>query len=325
MSSFPRRAVRRLPSFVKPRIGRLRHYKPRPLRVPAHYLQDRVPERAPTITIVTPSYQQGRFLGRTIYSVASQRYPGLEYVVQDGGSSDQTLEVLRRFDPVLARWVSEPDNGQADAINRGFRETTGELMAWLNSDDLLLPGSLAYVARFFAEHPQVDVVYGHRLMIDENDDQIGAWILPPHDDLVLTLADYVPQETLFWRRRIWDAAGGSVDPTFVYALDWDLLLRFRDAGARMARMPRFIGAFRVHDEQKTTATHAIGVAECELLRRRVYGRTVTEGEMFQRLRPYLLRHMLAHTRQRVVDQLPIRRSAVRIAPRTVRPTGANNG
>ena len=87
---------------------------------------------------MTPSYEQGRFVDRTLYSVVSQEYPALEYVVQDGGSSDETLDVLRRFEPVLTWWVSEPDGGQADAINRGFRRTTGEIMAWLNSDDLLL-------------------------------------------------------------------------------------------------------------------------------------------------------------------------------------------
>ena len=147
-----------------------------------------------------------------------------------GGSSDETVSVLRRFEPLLRSWRSEPDDGQADAINRGFAETTGEIMAWLNSDDLLLPGTLAYVAQYFAKHPEVDVVYGNRIMIDDDDGQIGSWILPAHDDHALTLADYVPQETLFWRRRIWDAAGGSVDTSFAFAIDWDLLLRFRAAG-----------------------------------------------------------------------------------------------
>ena len=260
---------------MKPRIGRLRQHDPRPLRVPARYLRTRAPEPAPTITIVTPSYQQGRFLDRTIYSVVSQQYPRLEYVVQDGGSSDGTLDVLRRFDHALTRSVSEPDGGQADAINRGFSETTGDVMAWLNSDDLLLPGSLAYVARFFVEHPDVDVVYGNRLLIDENDGQIGSWILPRHDDLALTLADFVPQETLFWRRRVWDAVGGRVDPDFGYALDWDLLLRFRDAGAKMVRLPRYLGAFRVHDEQKTTVFDLLGLDECARLLARVHGRNLS--------------------------------------------------
>jgi len=246
--------------------------------------------------------------------VLSQQYPALEYVVQDGGSSDETLEVLKHFEGSLARWGSEPDKGQGDAINRGFRDTTGELMAWLNSDDLLLPGSLAYVARFFVEHPEADVVYGHRLIIDENDGQIGAWILPRHDDRALTLADYVPQETLFWRRRVWDAVGSRVDPSFGYAVDWDLLLRFRDAGAKMVRVPRYLGAFRVHDEQKTTASHLLGSAECSRLRERVHGRELSVHEIAERLKPYLVRHLFVHMGHRFVDQLPIARVLVQTDP-----------
>jgi glycosyltransferase involved in cell wall biosynthesis len=252
---------------------------------------------------VTPSYQQGRFLVRTIYSVAGQRYPNLEYVVQDGGSSDETVEVLRRCDTVLTRWVSEEDDGQADAINRAFRDTRGEVMAWLNSDDLLLPGSLAYVARFFVEHPEVDVVYGNRLMIDDDDGLIGSWILPRHDDLALTLSDFVPQETLFWRRRAWEAVGGRVDPDFGYAVDWDLLLRLRDAGATIVHLPRYIGAFRVHDDQKTTASHGLGMDECARLRTRVHGRDLSRDEVADRLVPYYLRHLGVHTRERLVDRL----------------------
>jgi len=301
-------------SWTKPRIGILRHYEPKPLTVPAKYLQTAPPDPAPSISIVTPSFEQGRFLEKTLYSVVSQNYPALEYVVQDGASSDNTLDVLRRFGPALTCWRSEPDDGQADALNRAFRQTTGEIMAWLNSDDLLLPGSLAYVARYFAEHPEVDVVYGHRLMIDENDGQIGAWVLPAHDDLALTLADYIPQETLFWRRRIWETVGGSVDQSFDFALDWDLLLRFREEGATMVRLPRFLGAFRVHAEQKTTVEDALGRVECDRLRQRVHGRPMPVEEVLQGLRPYLVRHILVHTRQRIVERLPLRRDRVRTLP-----------
>ena len=308
------RAFARGRSWTKPRIGNLRHYEPKRLEVPASYLRTAPPDPAPSISIVTPSYEQGRFLERTLYSVLSQNYPELEYIVQDGASSDGTIEVLHRFDSALTCWSSEPDDGQADAINRGFQSTSGEIMAWLNSDDLLLPGSLAYVARYFVEHPDIDVVYGHRLMIDDDDNQIGAWIVPRHDDLALTLADYIPQETLFWRRRIWEAVGGALDPTFAYALDWDLLLRFRACGARIVRLPRFIGAFRIHGAQKTTATQAVGEAECDRLRRRVHGRPVSREEVLKRLRPYLLRHILAHTRQRIVDRLPVRRLPVCTVP-----------
>jgi glycosyltransferase involved in cell wall biosynthesis len=304
----------RIRSWTKPRIGQLKHYEPRPLRVPAKYFATRPPEPAPTVSIVTPSFEQGRYLDRTLYSVVSQKYPALEYIVQDGGSSDETLEILERFAPLLARWVSEPDEGQGDAINRAFAGTTGEIMAWLNSDDLLLPGALAYVARYFAEHPDVDVVYGHRLMIDENDGQIGAWILPGHDDLALTLADYVPQETLFWRRRIWNAVGASVDTSFAYALDWDLLLRFRDAGAKMVRLPRYLGAFRVHDAQKTTANDEVGFEEVQFLRQRIHGRVVPVTEVLERLRPYFARHVVVHSWCRFVDRLPVKRQEVVVAP-----------
>lgn len=304
----------RLPSWTGPRIGRLRQHAPKPLRVPASYLQIRPPEPAPTITIVTPSFQQGRFLERTIYSVVSQHYPRLEYVVQDGASSDRTVDVLQRFAPLLTRWASEADDGQTDAINRGFRGTTGEVMAWVNSDDLLLPGCLAYVARFLVEHPDVDVVYGYRLLIDEDDRRIGTWITPRHDDRALALADFVPQETLFWRRRVWDAVGGRVDPSFEYALDWDLLLRFRDAGARMVRLPRFLGAFRVHDAQKTTASHMLGLDECARLRTRVHGRDLSDDEIFKGMWPYLVRHILVHARERFVDMLPVTRLPVGTSP-----------
>jgi glycosyltransferase involved in cell wall biosynthesis len=305
---------RRVGSWPRPRIGHLEHHEPKPLRVPTKYPCAEPPSPAPAISIVTPSFQQGRYLGRTLYSVVSQQYPALEYVVQDGGSSDGTLDVLQRFGPLLARWASEPDDGQADAINRGFAHTLGEIMGWLNSDDLLLPGSLAYVARYFAEHPEVDVVYGYRLMIDEQDRQIGSWILPAHDDLALTLADFIPQETLFWRRRVWDAAGACVDPSFEYALDWDLLLRFRKAGARMVCLPRYLGAFRVHDEQKSAAAHDVGVVECASLRERLHGRPVSIEEVLQRLRPYLVRHVLVHTRRRTLDRLLVRSVRIQTTP-----------
>ncbi len=311
--SLPLKIATRLPVWGKPRLG-LRQHEPRPLRISARYLRTRNPERAPTITIVTPSYQQGAFLGRTIHSVVSQQYPALEYVVQDGGSTDETLEVLRRFDALLTRWTSESDDGQADAINRGFRGTTGEIMAWLNSDDLLLPGSLAYVACYFVRHPEVDVVYGHRLLIDERDSRIGAWVLPRHDDAALTVADFVPQETLFWRRRSWVSVGGRVDSSFRFAIDWDLLLRFREAGAKIVRLPRYLGAFRVHDTQKTTSLELLGLEECDRLRKRVHGRNLTGDEISRRLIPYLLRHMLIDARYRLTELMPLPRVAVSIRP-----------
>jgi GT2 family glycosyltransferase len=319
------RYIWRIRGLTVPKIGRLRHYAPRTLRVPRAYERTAAPPDPPRMSIVTPSFQQGRYLERTIFSVVNQQYPELEYVVQDGGSTDGTVDVLQRFDGELTGWVSEPDGGQADAINRGFGRTTGEIMAWLNSDDLLLPGALAYVARYFASHPDVDVVYGNRMLIDENDGEIGVWVLPKHDDLMLTNIDYVPQETLFWRRRIWESAGGRIDPDFHYALDWDLLLRFRDAGAKIVRLPRFLGAFRVHDEQKTTAQDKVGAAECARLRERVHGRPVPHEEAVSQTVSYLRRHLLVHARQRLAEKFSQPQVDVVTVPPPVDPTQPHPG
>jgi hypothetical protein len=164
-------------------------------------------------------------------------------------------------------------------------------MAYLNSDDLLLPGALHYVARYFAAHPEVDVVYGHRVLVDAEGLEVGRWILPPHRDRHLRFADYVPQETLFWRRRIWERAGGRVDESFQFAVDWELLMRFLDAGARIVRLPRFLGAFRVHAQQKTSLQLAgIGALEMDRLRSRYHGRGLSHEEV----RRGLVRFMLAH-------------------------------
>jgi hypothetical protein len=274
------------------RLGVMQQHGPRPLRAPGHYTP-RAGARPITISIVTPSFNQGGFLGRTIESVLGQQYGPLEYIVQDGCSTDETAEILERFRPMLAHCESRKDHGQAHAINLGFEYATGEIMAYLNSDDLLLPGALAYVADYFAHHPGVDVVYGHRIVIDEHDAEIGRWVLPLHDDDVLSWADYVPQETLFWRRRIWERVGGSMDESFQFALDWDLILRFREAEARFVRLPRFLGAFRYHSQQKTCSQLASrGLAEMDRLRRRCHGRPVTFSEIAQHLPGYFLRHLI---------------------------------
>jgi GT2 family glycosyltransferase len=300
-----------LRQWTSPRLGILRHHLPEPLEVPSKYLRTTPPRDAPSIAIVTPSYEQGRYLGRTLHSVVNQHYPRLEYFVQDGGSSDETKSVLERFDNSLSGWASEADDGQADAINRGFAHTSGEIMAYLNSDDLLLPGSLAYVSSYFAAHPDVDAVYGNRILIDERDRQIGVWVLPPHDSDTLTVADYIPQETLFWRRELWERAGGQIDASLKFAIDWDLLLRFREVGARMVRLPRFLGAFRVHDEQKTSSQQSLCETESELLQRRVLGRAMGDEEIHARVQPYLRRHVLHHTMHRLETRLPFPRSHVR--------------
>jgi glycosyltransferase involved in cell wall biosynthesis len=290
-----RHKSRALSTLLRPKLGALRHHEPRQLALPRHYYLTEPPDSQPAISIVTPSLNQVQFLARTIESVLSQECPRLEYVIMDGGSTDGTRELLAGFSHQSLTWESAPDDGQADAINRGFGRTTGEIMAYLNSDDLLLPGCLSYVARFFDEHPEVDVIYGHRVLIDDQDREIGRWIMPRHDSEALQWVDYVPQETLFWRRSIWEKIGGCLDIGFRYAMDWDLLLRFIEQRAEFVRVPRFLGAFRIHEDQKTTAARKKwGEPEVARIRERCQGRPVTPEEAFWKVRGYLLRHLFLH-------------------------------
>lgn len=277
--------------MLRNRIHRLVHHEPRPLNIPATYSGESAPADPPVISIVTPSFNQAAFLEATLRSVLDQRYPKLEYIVQDGGSTDGSIDVLRRHAHGLAGWESRPDRGQTHAINLGMQRTTGSIMAYLNSDDLLLPGSLAYVARYFHEHPDVDIVYGHRVLIDADGHEIGRWVLPPHDDQVIKYTDFIPQETMFWRRRAWEAVGGAFDESFRFALDWDIILRFQAAGLRFVRLPRFLGAFRISEAQKTTSWWLpVGRREVERLTARALGFTPDSSTVRRRIRHYMRQH-----------------------------------
>jgi len=286
--------------WVGQQLGVLYQYPAVPFYVPEHYLRAVPPPAPPTISIVTPMLNGARFIPFTLESVLDQEYPALEYVVQDGGSTDDALGIVERYRDRLARITSERDSGMAQAINRGFRGTTGEIMAYLNGDDMLLPGTLPFVAAYFDAHPDVDVVYGHRVLIGADHGEVGRWVLPRHQDDVLSWTDYVPQETLFWRRSIWEKAGGAVDESFRFAVDWDLLLRFRAAGATFVRLPRFLGAFRVHGSQKTaTELTGVGAEEIQRIRDREAGRPIAPAEIRQLLEPYIRRHKLYHKMYRL--------------------------
>jgi ubiquinone/menaquinone biosynthesis C-methylase UbiE len=283
----------RLKRHIAPQLGVLYQYPPRPMMIHKKYLKERLRSAPPTISIVTPSYNQGKFIERTLRSVLDQAYPNLEYIIQDGASSDETMQIVQKYGDRLKHYESVIDSGQTNALNLGFRHATGEIMAYLNSDDLLLPGSLTYVANYFLQHPDVDVLYGHRIVVDEYDQEVGRWVLPTHNNEVLSWADYIPQETLFWRRSVWQKAGGTMDESFRFAMDWDLILRLREAKARFARVPRYLGAFRIHPHQKTSAQMTeIGTQEMNRLRERCNGRPVSHQEISQQTRPYMIRHIL---------------------------------
>jgi glycosyltransferase involved in cell wall biosynthesis len=206
----------------------------------------------PRVSIVTCSYQQGQFIDATIRSVIEQNYEDLEYIVMDGGSRDETVAILQRYDSRIHYWVSEKDAGQTDALIRGFARSTGEVMGWLCSDDLLLPNALKTVGQFFADNPDIDAVYGDALWIDHS----GKLIRPKKEISFSRFMlrydhNYVPQPSMFWRRALFDKVGG-LDPRFSLAMDSDLWDRFSQM-TRIAHIPSFLSCMRFYPEQKTRA------------------------------------------------------------------------
>lgn len=287
------------------RLGSLRRETPRPLSSPSIDHQDLCDAARLRFGIVTPVFNQVDYIAQTVQSVLGQRYSSLEYIVKDGGSNDGTVEKIGLPRGVLKAVLSHPDDGQASAINEGFQALGDvDVMAYLNGDDLLLPGAIACVARFLNQNPSVDVVYGHRVLIDERGMEVGRWVLPSHDNDILSWVDYIPQETLFWRRGIWEASGGRIDESFRYAMDWDLLVRFREAGATFARIPRFLGAFRLHEAQKTSKDFiTTGRDEMIRIRRRTLGYSPTPWQVNRAALPYLLKHAAANRAYRWLGRL----------------------
>ncbi len=276
----------------RPPIWTFEQYPPRLLNQKAFRAAPAVPANASRIAVVTPSYNHVQYLGATIESIVSQNYPNLFYHVQDGASIDGTLDLLKSLGDGIS-WTSAPDQGQSSAINLGFAGADCEIMAYLNSDDMLLPGTLAYVADYFMSHPDSDVVYGHRVFVDRDGLDVGRAVLPPHDGKALQYADYIPQETMFWRKRVWDRIG-PIDESFHYAMDWDFILRAQAAGFKFVRLPRFLACFRIHDAQKTASTYAVGVREMGILRRRVLGFDPTQMQIRRAIAPYLAKQLAYH-------------------------------
>jgi glycosyltransferase involved in cell wall biosynthesis len=218
----------------------------------------------PKISIVTPSFNQAQFLEQTILSVLNQRYPNLEYIIMDGGSADGSADILRKYENRLKYWISEPDNGQADAIYRGFEHSTGEILAWLNSDDYYLPGALHAVGHFFAHHPQAEWLIGNTIAIDANGQLLFyRWAFPVSFGSLLYWDLGFHQQASFWRREAFFATGGF-DRTLTFSFDYDLYLRLARR-QRPRRINRFLAAFRKHPMAKTGLIDHVRRAENETL------------------------------------------------------------
>jgi glycosyltransferase involved in cell wall biosynthesis len=205
------------------------------------------------ISIVTPSFNQAAFLEQTICSVLEQDYTNIEYIIIDGGSTDGSLEIIQRHARCIAWWVSEPDRGQTDAINKGFAHAHGEIFAWLNSDDTYLPGALSEAAAFLSAHPEVGMVYGDANLVDEDGQVIGKFPAAQTDyNLLRRGYVHIPQQAAFFRAHLWREAG-PLDPTFYFAMDYDLWVRL----ARLAPLqynPRPWANFRLHSRGKSVVS-----------------------------------------------------------------------
>ena len=204
----------------------------------------------PLVSIVTPSYNQARFLEETICSVLGQDYPYLEYIIVDGGSTDGSVEVIQRYAHRLAWWVSEPDRGQADALNKGFAHAHGEVFAWLNSDDTYLPGAVSEAVAFLQAHPEVGMVYGDANLIDEIGQVIGRFPARQTDyRRLLRGSVHIPQQAAFFRARLWRLVA-PLDPSFYFAMDYDLWVRIASISLLWYH-PRLWANFRIHGQAKT--------------------------------------------------------------------------
>lgn len=230
-----------------------------------------IPEKMPSgrdwpkISIVTAIYNSGKFLEETIRSVIYQGYPNLEYIVIDGGSSDNTLKLLHRYNAEIAVWVSETDKGQSNAINKGFQRATGAIFAWLNGDDCYPPGSLFKVAMAFDKYNSDLIVGGCEVVrnLASEPSHTHHSLLPIGETVNLPLTQlldldncwqkghFFHQPEVFWQREIWQKSGGFVDESLYYSMDYDLWVRMAACGAKVTNVPDILATFRIHSDQKT--------------------------------------------------------------------------
>lgn len=233
----------------------------------------------PRITVVTPSYNQASYLESTIRSVISQDYPNLQYLVLDGGSNDGSAEIIKRYDSNIDYWVSEPDNGQSDAIARGFDMADGELICWVNSDDMLTSGTLHAFAEAFETDPELALVAGGSVLIDADDQLLLRSALGPRfywtrgvftfNDLLYKRVHFLQPATM-WRKSAYEAAGG-LDRSLQFCFDRDLFLRLSLHGKCLG-LDKISAYYRIHEQSKTSRLQAVRHQEDAILLSRYLGK-----------------------------------------------------
>ncbi len=220
----------------------------------------------PKISIVTPSYNQAEFLEKTILSILNQNYPNLEYIIIDGGSTDGSVELIKKYEKYLTYWINEPDNGQADAINKGFKISSGDLLAYLNSDDEFLPNALHIVAENFRRYPTVSVFYGNGYLIDENDNILREDRFTPFIKIGLIYGGTgFCQPSLFWKRDAYIKVDG-IDQDFKFCMDLDLLAKFSINKLKFRYIKEHLSIYRFHPRSKTSLIIDVWKKESLLIR-----------------------------------------------------------
>jgi len=206
----------------------------------------------PLVSIITPSFNQARFLEDTIKSVIGQDYPNIEYIIIDGGSTDGSREIIHQYEGQLAYWESVTDKGQTDAINKGFAKAKGDIFAWLNSDDILLPGAVSAAVKYLQEKPEISMVYGNAMLINAFGNKISDFPAA-QTDLKKLKQGYVhiPQQASFFRASLWKKVG-PLDPSFYFAMDYDLWVRLANE-APLLYVPELWASFRLHGDAKSIA------------------------------------------------------------------------
>lgn len=210
----------------------------------------------PKVTIITTSFNQGVFLERTIISVLNQDWPNIEYIIIDGGSTDESQDIIRKYARYLFYWVSEPDNGQVNAINKGIKRSTGKYISWLGSDDILLPGALTKMVSVLEKNPDIGIVYGGVAFIDEKD-RIKKTNAYPDMTIKRLLYDKhstIAQPSSMLRRKTLDNAGG-LDESLTYCMDYDLWIRLIRISDAINLGETVLSGYRLHTESKTVGSY----------------------------------------------------------------------
>ena len=210
----------------------------------------------PRITIVTPSFNQAKYLGETIKSIIEQDYHNLEYIIIDGGSTDGSLDIIKQYKDQLSYWCSKKDRGQSDAIMNGFNRATGELFAWVNSDDVLLPGCLSAIAECYLQEKKPEIVTGNVVYIDEQG-KITRYIRVPRQSRFFFFRGiwHVPAPTTFFKALLFRESGG-LNLNYHLCMDLDIWIKMMKKGARVVHIPCYLGAYRWHKKSKTVKYHS---------------------------------------------------------------------